>query len=98
MVTVGLYVELQAKPGQEDAVASFLTGALPLVESEPETSAWFALRLTDSTFAIFDAFPNEEGRRAHLDGPVAAALLERAGELLAAPPEIRAVDVLAAKL
>lgn len=78
MVTVGLYVQLEAKAGREDAVAGFLAAALPLAESEPETSAWFALRLTDSTFAIFDAFPNEDGRRAHLDGPIAAALFERA--------------------
>jgi quinol monooxygenase YgiN len=98
MVAVGLLVTLDAKPGKEDDVASFLEGALPLVEGEPETTVWFALRLGPSQFAIFDAFPNEAGREAHLTGPVAAALMENASELLANDPNIQTVDVLASKL
>jgi len=98
MVTTGLMVRLEAKAGMEDEVASFLVGALPLVEDEPETVAWFALREGESTFAIVDVFPDEGGRRAHLEGAVAAALSERAGELLAEAPTIEPVDVLAAKL
>jgi quinol monooxygenase YgiN len=98
MVTKGLIVRLEAKAGQEDAVDRFLRGALPLVQEEPETIAWFALRLGPSTFAIVDAFPSEEGRRAHLEGRVAAALMENAETLLAEAPVIEQVDVLAARL
>ncbi|HVE10268.1 MAG TPA: antibiotic biosynthesis monooxygenase [Paraburkholderia sp.] len=98
MVNVGLYVRLEAKPGKEQEVESFLRGALPLVEQEPATIAWFALRLGPSTFGIFDAFPDEAGRAAHLSGAVAAALMAKAPELLAEAPSIAKVDVLAAKL
>ena len=98
MVTVGLLVTLEAKPGKEEDLAAFLRGALPLVEQEPQTTAWFAVRLASSRFAIFDAFPTEAGREAHLAGPVAAALLESAPELLASDPSIETVDVLADKL
>jgi quinol monooxygenase YgiN len=98
MVTKGLIVRLEAKSGQEDAVAAFLRDALQLVEDEGQTVAWFAIRSGASSFAIVDAFPDDDGRQAHLNGQVAAALLARADELLAAPPEIAHVDVLAAKL
>ncbi|MGE5274108.1 MAG: putative quinol monooxygenase [Verrucomicrobiota bacterium] len=98
MVTTGLIVRLEARVGKEEELAAFLVDALPLVRDEPETVAWFAVRTGVSSFAIVDAFPDEAGRRAHLGGPVAAALTERAGELLAAPPELEQVDLLAAKL
>jgi quinol monooxygenase YgiN len=98
MVTKGLIARLEAKTGKEDEVAAFLRDALPIVQGEQQTVAWLALRTSESSFAIVDVFPDEAGRRAHLDGAVAAALIEAAGELLAAPPEIEPVDVLAAKL
>ena len=98
MDPAGLLVTLEAKPGKDDEVATFLMGAAPLVEDEPQTTAWFAVRLGPSRFAIFDAFPNEAGRQAHLSGPVAAALMERAPELFAVDPRIEPVDVLADKL
>ena len=98
MVTKGLIVRLEAKSGREDAVAAFLQSALPLVQEERQTVAWFAFRSGPSTFAIVDVFPDDDGRREHLNGRVAAALLAQADELLAAPPEIAHVDVLAAKL
>ena len=98
MVTKGLMVRLEAKAGKEQDLASFLLEAVRLVEDEPETVAWFAIRAGTSSFAIVDAFPDATGRKAHLDGPVAAALTERAAELLADPPHIEQVDVLAAKL
>jgi quinol monooxygenase YgiN len=75
-----------------------LRSGLPLVNEEPATTAWFGLRLGPSTFGIFDAFPDEKGRQAHLSGEVAAALMAKAGELLAQPPSIEKVDVLAARL
>ncbi len=98
MVKVALFVRLEAKPGKEKEVESFLLSGLPIVQAEPATTAWFGLRLGPSTFGIFDAFPDEAGRQAHLSGRVAAALMAKAGELLAKPPSIEKVDVLAAKL
>ena len=98
MVTTGLTVRLEAKAGKEHELARFLLDALPLVEDEPETVAWFAIRAGESPFAIVDFFPDEAGRRAHLEGPVADALGERADELLSEAPILEHVDVLAAKL
>lgn len=98
MVSVGLFVRLEAKPGKEGQVAELLKGALPLVRSEPDTTAWFGVRLGQSAFAVFDVFPDDAGRQAHLGGAVARALMEHASELLASPPDIVPVDVLAAKL
>lgn len=98
MVHVGLLVRLEAKPGKEEDVADFLRGGLALVEEEPATAAWFAIRLGPSTFGIFDAFADESGRQAHLSGRVAAALMAKASELFSQPPAIEKVDVLAAKL
>lgn len=98
MVTVALLVRLEAKPGKEAEVEQFLRGGLPIVEQEPATTAWFAIRIGPSTFGIFDAFPDEAGRQAHLSGRVAAALMAQAPDLLAQPPSIEQVDVLAAKL
>lgn len=97
-VTVGLLVRLEAKPGKEDEVAQLLRDGLSLVLEEPATPAWFAIRVAPGTFGIFDAFPDEAGRQAHLAGRLAAALIGRAAELLAQPPSIEQVDVLAAKL
>ena len=97
MVRVGLSVRLVAKPGKEEEAAAFLASALPLARNESDTVVWFALRFNQREFGIFDAFEGEPGRKAHLDGPIAAALMSRASELLAEPPRIEAVDVLAAK-
>jgi quinol monooxygenase YgiN len=98
MVTVGLLVRLEAKEGKEGEVAALLEGALPLAQEEPETTAWFGVRLGQSSFAIFDVFPSDAGRRAHLEGAIAAALMGKADELLAKPPVVEHADVLAAKL
>ncbi|MEP7190457.1 MAG: antibiotic biosynthesis monooxygenase [Roseiflexaceae bacterium] len=98
MVNVGLLVRLEAKPGKEADVESFLRSGLAIVQEEPATIAWFAIRLSPSTFGIFDAFPDEAGRQAHLSGRVAAALMANAPELLAQPPSIEPIDVLAVKL
>jgi len=97
-VKTSLYVRLEAKPGKEKEVASFLEDGLALANKEPKTIVWFALRLGPSTFGIFDAFPDEAGRQAHLDGPIAAALMAKASDLLSAPPRIDRVEVLASKI
>jgi quinol monooxygenase YgiN len=98
MVNVALYVRLEAKPGKEKDVEAFLKGGLAVVQGEPATTTWFALQMGPSTFGIFDAFPDEAGRQAHPSGRVAAALMQKAADLLAKPPAIEKVDVLAAKL
>lgn len=98
MVHVALLARLEAKPGKEREVADLLKSALPLAQAEPATTVWFALQLGPSTFGIFDAFPDNAGRQAHLAGQIAAALMAKAPELLATPPSIEQVDILAAKL
>jgi quinol monooxygenase YgiN len=98
MVHVALLARLEAKPGKESQVADFLKSALPLANAESATTVWFALKLGPSTFGIFDAFPDDAGRQAHLSGPIATALMAKAPELLAQPPTIESVEVLAAKL
>jgi len=98
MVRVGLLVRLQAKPGKEAEVGRFLNDGLQLANQESTTPIWFALKLAPSTFGIFDAFADDTGRKAHLAGQIAAALMAKAPELLAQPPQIEEVDVLAAKI
>ncbi len=98
MVTVGLLVTLKAKAGQEAAVEEFLRGGQAIVEDEPATTAWFAIRMSPTTYGIFDVFPDDAGRQAHLSGQVAAALMARAPDLFEVAPDIAQIDVLAAKL
>ena len=98
MVNFSLFVRLEAKPGKESAVAALLKKGLELANQETRTPIWFALRLGPSTFAIFDAFRDEEGRQNHLNGPIAQALMTQAPELLASPLVIEQMDVLGAKL
>ncbi|MBK8168728.1 MAG: antibiotic biosynthesis monooxygenase [Sandaracinaceae bacterium] len=98
MAKVGLFVRIVAKAGKENEVSAFLASALPLAEAETGTLQWFAIRLSKSDFAIFDTFTDEAGRQAHLKGPIALALMEKADELLAQPPKIEQISVLACKI
>jgi quinol monooxygenase YgiN len=97
-VTVGLWVPLQAKPGKEAEVEAFLTSGQALVEDEPGTTAWFAVQMGPGQFGIFDVFADDQGRQAHLNGKVAAALMEQAADLFVDAPQIHQLDVVAAKL
>ena len=97
MVTVGLLVRLEAKPGREADVEKFLLSGLDLVLNEPKTVTWYAIRLGPTTFGIFDTFEGDEGRDAHLGGEVAKALMAQADDLFSQPPAIEKIDVLAAK-
>jgi quinol monooxygenase YgiN len=97
MVKLALLARMEAKPGKEQEVADFLKSALPLAQKEAATIEWFALRMGPSTFGIFDTFNDEAGRQAHLTGPIAAALMQKASELLAKPPVIEQVELMAAK-
>ena len=98
MLTVSLFVRLEAKPGKDAELAAFLMQGLELARQEATTPVWFALRIGPSTFGIFDAFADEAGRRAHLNGPIAQALMAQAPNLLASPPVIERVEVLGAKV
>jgi quinol monooxygenase YgiN len=98
MVKLALFVRLEAKPGKESAVEDFLKSGLPIVQEEPATTTWYGIKLGPSTYGIFDTFPDDAGRQAHLNGRVAAALMAKASELFARAPVIEKVDVLAAKL
>ena len=98
MTNVALWVRLEAKPGKEKAVEEFLRGGLSIVEGEPDTITWYAIKMGPSTYGIFDTFQDEKGRQAHLSGEVAKALMQKADELLAKPPDIQKIDVLAAKV
>lgn len=98
MSKVALFVRLEAKKGKEKDVEDFLKSGLSIVENEPDTVTWYALRLGPSTFGIFDTFPDDKGRQAHLEGDVAKALMAKADDLLSSPPSIEKVDVLAVKL
>ncbi|QEC78533.1 putative quinol monooxygenase [Mucilaginibacter ginsenosidivorax] len=97
MIKFGLLVKLEAKPGKEEEVVNFLESGLALVKEEQDTITWYGIKLGPSTFGIFDTFPHEEGRKAHLAGEVAKALMANAPDLLAAEPEIIPVEVLAVK-
>jgi quinol monooxygenase YgiN len=88
---------IEAKPERADDVATLLTKARSLAEAEPGTVDWYAARTSPTTFWIFDTFGSEDARQAHINGEIAAALMAKADELLAGPPEILAADVLARK-
>lgn len=98
MLALGLFVRLEAKPGKEKDVAAFLKQGVEMANQEKTTPLWFALRLGPSTFGVFDAFADESGRQAHLNGPIAKALMAQAPNLFAAPPSIERTEILGAKL
>lgn len=98
MTQHALYVQLEAKPGKEQEVASLLSNARTMVNDEPDTTAWFAIRMGPRTFGIFDAFMNERGRDAHLQGKLASQIMSKASQLFVNTPEIQRVEVLADKL
>ena len=98
MIRTGLFVRMEAKPGKGDEVETFLRGGRDLVEEEPNTIAWFALRMGPTTFGIFDVFPDDASREAHLSGKVALALMEKAPDLFVVKPMIEKFDVFAVKL
>jgi len=97
MIKLGLLVTLEAKPGKEAEVEAFLKSALPLAQNEPDTVTWYVIKTNANTFGIFDTFESEQGRQAHLKGPIAAALMAKADELLAKPPLIQPIDILTSK-
>ena len=97
MIKHALFVRLEAKPGKEQAVADFLIDGLEMANRESTTPIWFALKLSPTTFGVFDAFASEADRQAHLSGSIASALMASADEMLASPPSIEPIDVLGMK-
>ncbi len=97
MLSLALFARLEAKPGKEKEVASFLETGLALANQEASTPLWFALQFSPTSFGVFDAFANEAGRQAHLQGPIAQALMAKAADLLASPPSIEPITVLGLK-
>jgi len=97
MDRLALFASLEAKPGKETELEAFLKSALPLAQQEAQTTSWYALKLGPSRFGIFDTFPDEAARNAHLGGEIAKALMAKAPELLAAPPSIEKLEILAVK-
>jgi quinol monooxygenase YgiN len=97
MVKLAFLARFEAKPGKEQAVAELLDAALAMAKKEPDTIEWYALRLSPSTFGVFDTFNDEEGRQKHITGPIAQALIAKAPELFASPPSIEPVDLLGVK-
>lgn len=97
MLKLGLFARLEAKAGKEAELEAFLNAGLGMAQDEPETVVWYAIKFDEKTFGIFDAFEGESGRDAHLNGRIAEALMAKADELLASPPKIEKVDVLASK-
>lgn len=91
-----LLARFEATPGKETDLADFLAASLDAAREEPGMTTWFALRFDESSFGIFDTFPDQEGRQAHLEGEIAQALMADEDDLLAGEPTIHEVDVLAA--
>ena len=97
MPKLALFARLEAKPGKEAEVEAFLNAGLELARQEATTPLWFALKLSPTTFGVFDAFADETGRQAHLSGPIAQALMAQAADLFSQPPAIEAIEVLGLK-
>ncbi len=98
MTKYGFLARIVAKADKTEEVAAFLASALPLAQAEPGTVTWYAFRISKTEFGIFDTFPDEASRKAHIEGPIAKALMGKADELLAQPPTIERIDLLATKL
>jgi quinol monooxygenase YgiN len=97
MVKLAFWARFEAKPGKEEEVAKFLDFARDMASKEPTTINWYALRLSPSTFGVFDTFEDENGRQRHLNGPIGQALMAKAPELFSSPPSIEPVEVLGFK-
>lgn len=96
-LTKGVLALVEAKPGQEQAVWDFLNSGRDIAAGEPGTMTWYAFRVNENTFGIFDTFETDEGRQAHLSGAIPAALAAHGAELLAKDPDIKLVDLIAVK-
>jgi len=97
MVKKALWAELNAKPGKEKELEEFLKSAQPVAEREKDTVSWYAVKMSASSFGIFDTFADDAGRQAHLNGEIAKALVSKGKELLSSDPKIHQIDIIASK-
>lgn len=97
MIKVGLLAKVIAKKGKENAVEAFLEQAVNIAQAEQKTITWYAFKMNESTFGIFDTFEGEDARNAHLNGDIPALLIQNSSELLAVAPEIKQIEILAVK-
>lgn len=97
MVKTAIWAELNAKPGKEKEVEEFLKSAQPLAERESQTVSWYAVKTSPNSFGIFDTFADDAGRKAHLNGEIAKALMAKAPDLLSGEPKIHQIEIIAAK-
>jgi quinol monooxygenase YgiN len=97
MDQLAIWAQVEAKPGKEQEVEEFLKSAQPLAVAEKGTTTWYAVKLGPSTFGIYDTFPAEKDREAHLTGDIAKALFAKAKDLFSKPPEVHKLNILAAK-
>jgi quinol monooxygenase YgiN len=97
MSKLAIWAQLEAKAGKEKEVEEFLKSAQPLAEREAGTLTWYAIKMGPGKYGIFDTFADENGRNAHLNGEIAKALMAKASELFAKPPEIDKPEILASK-
>jgi quinol monooxygenase YgiN len=95
MVKFGLLATLEARPGKGEELAAFLKQGRALAAAEEGTVTWYAFKLSDTTYGVFDSFETEDARQAHLEGEIPRAIGQVAGELLATDPDIRPVDIVA---
>jgi quinol monooxygenase YgiN len=99
MVKYSIWAQINAKPGKEQELENFLKSAQPLAEQEELTVTWYAVKMGPGSFGIFDTFEDEAGREAHLNGEIAKALFsEETKALLAGPPNVSKIDIIAAKI
>ena len=96
-VTLGILALLEAKAGKGDELAAFLKSGRDLAVAEEGTVTWYAFKISDTSYGIFDTFETDEALQAHLDGDIPKALARVGGDLLAKNPDIRTVDVIAVK-
>ena len=96
-VKLGLLAMLEAKPGRGDDLARFLESGRALAVAEEGTVTWYAFKISDTSYGIFDTFETQDGRQAHINGEIPKALAEVGAELLATDPDIRPIDILVVK-
>jgi quinol monooxygenase YgiN len=96
-VKLGILALLKAKPGKGDDLADFLRSGREIAAREEGTVTWYAFKVDDETYGIFDTFESEEGRQAHLNGDIPKALGQVGPDLLGSDPDIRTIEILAVK-
>ena len=97
IMTLGILVLLEAKPGKGDELAAFLKAGRDLAVAEEGTVTWYAFKIDDTSYGIFDTFAAEDARTAHINGPIPVALAKVSADLLASEPSIQTVDLVAVK-